>query len=117
MLKTMEEYIRKEVSFVFETTLAGKIYARKIQQWQIRGYHISLLFLRLESVEVAIDRVAERVKQGGHHIPENVIKRRFYAGWTNFKNLYSPLVDSWAIYDNDDELPVLVEWSEKNESK
>lgn len=58
MLKAMSEHIRKQESFVFETTLAGKIYARKIPQWQALGYHISLLFLRLRNVEMAIDRLA-----------------------------------------------------------
>ncbi len=116
MLKTIDEHIRKQESFVFETTLAGKIYARKISQWQAMGYHVSLLFLRLQNIEIAIDRVAERVKQGGHYIAEDVIRRRYQLGWFNFQNLYMPLVDAWAVYDNNDEQPVLVEWSEKHES-
>ncbi len=116
MLKTIDEHIRKQESFVFETTLAGKIYARKISQWQAMGYHVSLLFLRLQNIEIAIDRVAERVKQGGHYIAEDVIRRRYQLVWFNFQNLYMPLVDAWAVYDNNDEQPVLVEWSEKHES-
>lgn len=116
MLKTMEEHIRKQESFVVETTLAGKTYSRKIPYWQSQGYHVSLLFLYLHSVEIAIDRVAERVKQGGHHIEKDVIIRRYHAGWLNFQDLYAPLVDAWAVYNNDDEQPVLVEWGEKHES-
>lgn len=116
MLKTIDEHVRKQESFVFETTLSGKVYTRKIQQWQANDYHVSLLFLRLHSVEIAIDRVAERVKQGGHNINKDVIIRRYQAGWRNFQILYAPLVDAWAVYSNDDEKPVLVEWSEKYES-
>ncbi|VAX11851.1 hypothetical protein MNBD_GAMMA26-2577 [hydrothermal vent metagenome] len=113
MLKTMDGYIRKQESFVFETTLAGKVYAKKILQWQAQGYHVSLLFLKLHGVEMAIDRVAERVKQGGHFIADDVIKRRYGAGWTNFQGIYAPLVDAWALYDNSEEHPLLLEWSEK----
>ena len=117
MLKTMDEHIRKQESFVFETTLAGKGYAKKIPHWQASGYQVSLLFLQLKNVDVAIDRVATRVIQGGHFIAEDVIKRRYKTGWVNFQNLYAPLVDTWAVYDNNDEQPVLVEWSEKYESR
>ncbi len=117
MLKTIDEHITKQKSFVFETTLAGKSYARKIPCWQDLGYRVNLLFLKLHNVEIAIDRVAERVKQGGHSITTDVIKRRYIAGWNNFNNLYAPLADAWAVYDNSNAQPVLVEWSEKHESK
>ncbi len=112
MLKAMDEHIRKQESFVFETTLAGKIYGKKIPQWQASGYHVSLYFLRLDDVEIAIDRVAVRVRQGGHDINEDVIKRRYNAGWNNFQNIYSSLVNDWAVYDNSGGQPLLIEWSE-----
>ena len=117
MLKIMDEHSRKQESFVFETTLSGKKYAQKISEWQASGYHVSLLFLKLRNVEIAIERVATRVKQGGHFIADDVIRRRYKTGWLNFQNLYAPLVDTWAVYDNNDEQPVLVEWSEKHEGK
>lgn len=82
-------------SFALETTLAGIGYARKIPQWQSKGYRISLFFLKLDNVDAAIDRVAERVRQGGHHIPVSVIRRRYKAGWENFQSTYFPLVDNW----------------------
>ncbi len=112
MLKAMDEHIRKQASFVFETTLSGKIYAKKIPQWQASGYHVSLYFLRLDDVEIAIDRVAGRVRQGGHDIAENVIKRRYIAGWNNFHTIYSLLVNDWVVYDNSGNKPLLIEWSE-----
>jgi predicted ABC-type ATPase len=71
-----------------------------------------MFFLRLDTPETAIARVAQRVRQGGHHIPETVIRRRFAAGLENFKNLYAPAVDAWALYDNTGNEPRLQEWSE-----
>ncbi|MEO6422870.1 MAG: hypothetical protein ABIR84_09385 [Candidatus Nitrotoga sp.] len=65
------------------------------------------------SVEFAIARVAERVKQGGHNIPEPVIRRRFASGRKNFDQHYRALVDAWALYDNSGEEPQLMEWGEK----
>jgi len=116
MLKAIDEHIYKHESFVFETTLAGKIYAKKISVWQASGYHVSMFFLRLRNVDIAINRVAQRVKQGGHFIADDVIKRRYQNGMINFQNLYKPLVDEWVIYDNNEDKPVLAEWGEKDES-
>ena len=79
------------------------------------GLSVSLLFLKLRNVDIAIDRVAERVKQGGHFIAEDVIKRRYRSGWDNFQQLYAPLVNDWAIYDNSEDQPLLIEWSEKHD--
>ena len=117
MLKTIDEHIRKGESFVFESTLAGKTYARKITQWQAMGYQVSLLFLQLNKVELAIDRVTERVKQGGHYIADDVITRRYYSGWNNFQNIYSSLVNNWIIYDNSDVQPKLIDTSEKDDNE
>ena len=88
-------------------------YLRLLDQWQAAGYRVKLIFLQLASAEEAIARVAQRVRQGGHHIPEAVIRRRFAAGNKNFECLYAPLVDAWALYDNAGAQPVLLDWSEK----
>ena len=100
-------------SFAFETTLSGLSYLRHIEEWKKLGYRVSLFFLALPSAEIAIDRVAERVKQGGHNIPENVIRRRFIAGKHNFELYYRDAVDAWAYYDNSGNEPVMIEWGEK----
>jgi predicted ABC-type ATPase len=84
MLKAIAEHVDKGDSFAIETTLSGLGYARSIPEWQKLGYHIKLIFLQLPDVETAIFRVAERVKQGGHNIPEAVICRRFESGLKNF---------------------------------
>ena len=112
MLGELDTHFRNRTSFAFETTLAGRGYLKSIAKWQEAGYSVKLLFLRLNSVEEAIARVALRVKQGGHHIPEDVIQRRYRAGFTNFQNLYSPLVNSWAVYDNSGVIPELTDWQD-----
>jgi predicted ABC-type ATPase len=109
MLELMGEAVRRGESFAFETTLAGRNYARAISLWQGQGYIVKLHFLSLPSPEVAIARVAERVRQGGHNIPETVIRRRFEAGRYNFEKIYKPKVNSWAFYDCAGTEPVLVE--------
>ncbi len=112
MLEVLRQCTRCRDSFGFETTLDGVSYLRHIQQWRLKGNRVSLFFLTLPNVETAIARVAERVRQGGHNIPEPVIHRRFYSGWRNFTNAYQAAVDDWAVYDNSGNMPVLVEWGE-----
>jgi predicted ABC-type ATPase len=99
-------------NFAFETTLSGLGYLRRIREWRLAGYHVSLFFLSLPSADLAIARVAERVRQGGHAIPEDVVRRRFIAGKRNFDQSYQDAVDVWALYDNAGDEPVLLEWSE-----
>lgn len=84
---------------------------RKIAVWQQHGYHVKLCFLSLPSDDMAVSRVAVRVSQGGHNIPEQVIRRRFKAGLANFHQRYSKAVDSWAFYDSSGIHPKLIDWS------
>ena len=112
MLQEIEECTRLGESFAFETTLSGLSYLRQIRQWQDQGYRVSLYFLKLPDAETAIARVASRVRQGGHNIPTEIIRRRFTAGWDNFQNRYRDLVDVWALYDNAGNAPVMLEWGE-----
>ncbi len=113
MLEAIAEHEAKGESFAFETTLSGRIYARRIRRWQAAGYHVTLIFLALLSPEFAIARVKERVRQGGHDVPEFEIRRRFNAGLRNFQNVYRDLVDAWSYYDNSGTKPVLLDWGEK----
>lgn len=112
MLEEIHACVERGESFAFETTLAGLGYLRHIQRWRALGYRVSLYFLSLPSVEIAIARVAERVRQGGHDIPEPVIRRRFTAGLKNFNRHYRASVDDWALYDNSGSTPVMLEWGE-----
>ena len=112
MLQEITACVKRRESFAFETTLAGQAYLRHIEDWRQLGYHISLFFLSLPTAEMALARVAERVRQGGHDIPESVIRRRFGAGRKNFENHYRAAVDAWAVYDNSADEPILLEWGE-----
>jgi len=109
MLQEMVEHAQRRMGFAFETTLAGLGYLRHIRQWRGMGYRVILYFLGLQNVETAIVRVAERVKQSGHHISEPVIRRRFAAGLRNFEK-YKACVDIWEHYDNTHDKPVLLQW-------
>ena len=93
---------------------AGVGNLRHIEDWRRAGYHISLFFLSLPNVDLAVARVAQRVRQGGHDIPEPVIRRRFTAGLKNFEKHYRAAVDAWAVYDNSGDEPVLLEWGERS---
>ncbi len=108
MLEQIHEYSRRGVSFAFETTLSGRGHAQLIPRWRQLGYEVKLFFLRLPSPEMAIERVQLRVREGGHNVPKEVIKRRFTAGWRNFAAIYRDIVDEWVVYDNSGDEPVLI---------
>lgn len=113
MLRELTRHFSARESFAFETTLAGRGYLHHIKTWQHAGYRVKLIFLQLDNADEALARVAQRVRQGGHDIPEAIIRRRFTAGRQNFERLYAPIVDAWALYDNSGPQPVLLDWSEK----
>lgn len=112
MIEEIASSATRGESFAFETTLAGLGYVSHIKNWRASGYQVSLFFLALPNPEVAIARVALRVSQGGHRVPEDVIRRRFAAGLRNFETAYKPAVSAWAMYDNEGASPVLMDWGE-----
>ena len=108
MLSEIQRRTRKGESFAFETTLSGHVYARLIPAWRSDGYVVKLIFLSLPNPEIAIARVAARVKQGGHNVASAVVRRRFESGLRNFQGIYKDLVDTWEWYDNSDRTPKLI---------
>ncbi len=102
MLKRLTDLATRQADFAFETTLASRSFAPRLRQLQADGYRVHLLFLWLPSPEMAIARVASRVQRGGHHVPDEVVRRRYDAGLTNFFSMYRPFVDEWRIFDNSD---------------
>ena len=100
MLGRLRELAEAKATFAFETTLASRSFAPWLRLQQERGYRVHLVFLRLPSAEFAIQRVKERVKLGGHFVPDETVKRRYEAGLHNFFRLYQPLADRWTFYDN-----------------
>jgi predicted ABC-type ATPase len=112
-LEAIAQHVARRENFAFETTLSGRAYARQIAQWRAMGYQVELFFLSLPSADMAVQRVAERVRQGGHNIPEATIRRRFEAGRRLLTEVYQPLVHQWVLYDNAGDEPVLLDWSDK----
>jgi predicted ABC-type ATPase len=108
MLSQMARKVNRRESFAIETTLSGQNYARHILLWKRAGYHVKLIFLSLSSADLAVARVKARVAQGGHHGPEDVIRRRFDAGLRHFQTVYRDFIDSWVLYDNSGRAPVLL---------
>ena len=100
MIDRVIHLLKEGETFAFETTLSTRSYVKLIQQAQRRGYFVTLLFFSLSTPEQAVQRVAKRVSQGGHNIPTDVVYRRFESGLSNLFNLYMPIVDYWALYDN-----------------
>ncbi|MGL4230476.1 MAG: zeta toxin family protein [Casimicrobium sp.] len=113
MLELIKKHSEQGDSFAFETTLSGRGYARMIPEWRRCGYRVELLFLMLPSVAFAIERVAQRVRQGGHNIPPDVIERRFHAGLRQFRDVYKPLVDAWTLIDTSQTPYQILDWSEQ----
>ena len=97
MLNRIKTLVCLGESFALETTLATKSYMNLIDEAKEKGYQITLLFFLLRSVDLAIMRVKNRVQEGGHNIPEDVIKRRYVSGLKNFFDLYLPIVDNWLF--------------------
>lgn len=113
MLKRIRSLAEQNLSFAFETTLASRSYARLIKELRARGYEFHLFYLWLGSADLAVQRVRERVRRGGHDVPEEVIRRRYVKGAQNFFAVYSGLADTWGMYDNS-ELGQPVEIANKN---
>ncbi len=109
MLTMIDDHVRRGDSFAFETTLSGRGYARMIPAWRELGYWVELYFLRLPTPETAIARVMQRVSEGGHSVPSEVIRRRFHAGWYNFETIYRDLVDDWAVWTTVSNRTILLE--------
>jgi len=109
MLNELDEYTESGESFAFETTLSGSHYLQRIQEWRNLGYVVKLWFIALSSPEFAISRVAERVSQGGHNIPEEVVRRRFKAGLENFLK-YQKAVNSWILLNGDTTPPTQLDF-------
>ena len=102
MLQRIGELLGRGETFAIETTLSTKSYINLVRHAQADGYVVSLVFFWLRSPELALLRVEERVRNGGHDIPAPTTRRRYTAGIRNLFNLYAPEVDGWFIYDNSD---------------
>src|SRR5262249_24412893 len=96
----LSHLVRRRSTFAFETTLSTRSYAPWLRDIAAEGYARELVFVSLRSAELAIERVHQRVRQGGHSIPEEVIRRRYRRGMHNLLHLYTPLLEQWTVVDN-----------------
>jgi predicted ABC-type ATPase len=111
-LGELDRLAKSRQDFAFESTLSGLTYISRLKRWKTAGYRIEIVFLRLASVQLALRRITARVKQGGHHVSRADVLRRYDRGWKNFQAAYKPLADSWEVYDNSGESPMLLEKNE-----
>jgi predicted ABC-type ATPase len=109
LLAELDRLARVRTDFAFESTLSGLSYVARLQRWKAAGYRIEIVFLRMASVQLALRRIAARVRQGGHDVPRADVIRRFERGWRNFLTTYRPLADAWTVHDNSGEKPRLLE--------
>jgi predicted ABC-type ATPase len=100
LLEQINQFLKEKADFAFESTLSGRAYISLFKTARDKGYSITIFYLSVPSDKLACDRVKQRVKEGGHHVPIIDIKRRFNRSWHNFVNLYKPLADSWILFDN-----------------
>jgi len=114
MLARMDELLQKGETFAFETTLATKSYKQKIEWAQANRYEVTLLFFWLDSPNMAKERVAQRVAEGGHSIPTETIERRYHNGIANLFAIYMDMVDICYIFDNSEGRKELIAQKEKH---
>jgi predicted ABC-type ATPase len=110
LLERISELVSERVNFSFETTLSGRTYVKLLSDIKATGYQVVLFFLWLPSKEMAVARVANRVREGGHAVPPMDIRRRYSAGVRNLFQLYRPILDGWWIYDASRLPPGLIAW-------
>jgi predicted ABC-type ATPase len=109
VLEEIDRLTRLSADFAWESTLSGLTYAKRIQAMKQLGYHVEIIYLRLASPQLALRRIAGRVRQGGHNVPKADVLRRFSRSLSNFHSTYRPLADAWAVYDNSSRPPTLIE--------
>lgn len=112
MLSRIDELMRERRTFAIETTLSTRSYRNTVRRAHAAGYDVILLFFCLPSPELAISRVAQRVSNGGHNIPPDTVRQRYYRGLHNLFEIFMPIVDEWTLYDNS-RYPVAIASSEK----
>jgi predicted ABC-type ATPase len=108
-LRELDRLAKSSADFAFESTLSGLIYVHRLKRWKAAGYRIEIVYLRLRSPQLALRRIAARVKQGGHNVPRADVLRRFTRSWTNFQKSYRLLADTWSVYDNSGRTSQLLE--------
>ena len=108
MLEEIQLHAERGADFGFETTLSGRSHLNSIRRLRIRGYRVSIFFLWLPDVEMAISRVATRVARGGHNVSHAIVRRRFGRSIRNFLQSYCSLADAWTLFYNSARTPRVI---------
>lgn len=108
VLEQIHQFETKGTDFAFETTLSGKLYINLLKSLRKREHKIHLFFLWIPSVTLAVSRIKSRVAEGGHNVPVEDVIRRFGRSISNFFRLYQPFADSWMLFNNAGEMPILI---------
>jgi predicted ABC-type ATPase len=111
-LLQLDRLARSKEDFAFESTLSGLTYMNRLKRWKAAGWRIEIVYLRISSPQLALRRIAARVKQGGHSVPRRDVLRRFTRSRNNFEKHYRLLADAWSVYDNSGSTPKLLERSQ-----
>ncbi len=115
MLEEIHRLANRTVDFGFETTLAGTTYINLIHRLRRRNYSVHIFFLWVVRVELALSRIRDRVLEGGHDVPEAIVRRRFDRSVRNFLGRYRQLADSWTLFDNSGQTPAVIACEERGE--
>ena len=99
LLARLDDLVAQRANFAVESTLSGISLGRRIERWRVVGYAIHIIYLWVPSPEFSIARIQRRVAQGGHHIPDADVRRRYRRSIANFLRVYRPLADVWEVYD------------------
>ena len=108
-LQELDRLAKSRADFAFESTLSGVVNLNRLRRWKAAGYRVEIIYLYLASPQLALRRIAARVKQGGHSVAIEDVLRRFNRSWVNFQNSYRLLADEWTVYDNSGAKPLVVE--------
>ena len=117
MLQSIEKALKKNESFSFETTFSGKLWKTHLENAKANGYKIIIYFVFVNSIELSIKRIKNRVKAGGHDVESKIVKRRFKRTFENMVGLYSQLADEWYLVNNSGKLPEIIGYSEEKKTQ
>lgn len=109
MLDELDGFVERRADFAWESTLSGLAHIKRLQTMKALGYRLEIICLGLASPQLAVRRIAARVRQGGHNVPKDDVLRRFFRSWYNFETRYRPLADAWTAYDNSGRSPKVME--------
>ena len=107
-LAELDRLSAARADFAFESTLSGLAYVTRLRRWKATGYRIEIIYLKVNDVRVSLERIAARVRSGGHAVPEADVRRRFVRSWRNFESCYRPLADLSRVYDVSGPVPILI---------